>query len=357
MKPLECEIHARHAESSPRITRGMTLVEVLVVIAIIGVLAGFLLPAVQVAREASRRSACQSNLRQLALASLQHEHAQGILPTGGWGGWWVGDPDRGFGQKQTGGWAFNVLPFIEQTALRDLGTGMQDAQAKADQIAIRLATPVPTFTCPSRRSSGLSTYVKSNNFFVTAVPDTISRKPSSITRGDYAGNMGSGIPPFNYRSGFSPQPALFIDQMATEDLWTQTCGPPPDGTIFRRSRIRMRDVIDGTSCTYLLGEKYLDPVKMNNGTDEGDDQSLYSGHDRDSVRVGCVAPYQDVANFDPYTLYPSTDADAKAIVFGSSHPGSCGMAMVDGSVRTTDYGIEASVHQGLAARNDGQVGR
>jgi hypothetical protein len=332
----------------------MTLVEVLVVIAIIGVLVGFLLPAVQMTREAARRSACNSNLRQLALGSLQHEHAHGFLPSGGWGGWWVGDPDRGFDQKQTGGWAFNLLPFVEQAAMRDLGTGMQDAQAKADKISIRLATPVPTFTCVSRRASGLWPYVKANSFFVTAVPDTISRRPASVARGDYAGNMGSGVPPHNYRSGYSPQPALYIDQVATEELWTQVCGPPPDGTIFRRSRIRLRDVTDGTTCTYLFGEKYIDPVRMKDGSDEGDDQTMYSGHDRDSLRVGCVAPYQDLANFDPYFIYPSGDTDAKAIAFGSAHPSTCGMAMVDGSVRTTDYQIAPLVHQGLAARNDGQ---
>lgn len=341
----------------PALRRGLTLVEVLVVISIIGVLIGFLLPAVQIAREAARRSVCQSNLKQLALGSLQHEHAHGCLPSGGWGGWWVGDPDRGFDQKQTGGWVFNLLPFIEQTPLHDLGLGLQDAQAKADQIAIRLATPVPTLTCVSRRALRLWPYPKANSFYVTAVPDTIQRKPTAVARGDYAGNMGSGVPPYNYRSGYAPQPALLVDQMATEAMWTATCGPSPDGTIFRRSRIRLRDITDGTTCTYLLGEKYIDPVKMNDGTDEGDDQSLYSGHDRDSLRVGCVAPYQDVANFDPYSLYPSSDTDAKAIVFGSAHPGSCGMAMVDGSVRTTDYGITAAVHQNLASRNDGQVGR
>jgi prepilin-type processing-associated H-X9-DG protein len=69
-------------------------------------------------------------------------------------------------------------------------------------------------------------------------------------------------------------------------------------------------------------------------------------------------PYPDTRGLDIYSLYPTAaDTDPKPIAFGSAHPGSCGMAMVDGSVRTTDYGIAAAVNQGLASRNDGQVGR
>ena len=96
----------------------MTLVELLVVVAIIATLIGLLLPAVQAARESSRRSKCMANLRQIALACLMHETAQGSLPTGGWGGSWVGDPDRGFDDRQPGGWVFNILDYAEEPALR-----------------------------------------------------------------------------------------------------------------------------------------------------------------------------------------------------------------------------------------------
>ena len=342
---------------------GLTLVELLVVIAIIGVLVGLLLPAVQAAREAARRTSCQSNLKQMALGSLVHEQAYGFLPTGGWGWKWVGDPDRGFDKKQTGGWAFNLLPFVEQQQIRDMGRGLQDASAKADQAVIRLSTPLAIFNCPSRRAASLWPVKSGQQFRVTSVPTVESRRLEKVIRGDYAANMGSGNGPFLYQGGGSESTTQDGDS-ATDQEWIEwyydAFSPPqaPNGVIFRRSMIRQRDIADGTTNTYLLGEKYMDPAAMANGTDEGDDQCLYSGHDRDVVRVGFSPPYPDTRGLDIYSLYPTTaDTDPKPIAFGSAHPGSCGMVMADGSVRTTDYGIAASVHQGLASRNDGQVGR
>ena len=132
---------------------GFTLVEVLVVITIIGVLVALLLPAVQAAREAGRLTQCHNNLRQLGLAFLTHESSQD-LPTGGWGGFWVGDPDRGFDKRQPGGWGYNTLPYIDQVAVHDLGSSRPGHERDyAAQGGLQLATMLlPLCICPTRRA-------------------------------------------------------------------------------------------------------------------------------------------------------------------------------------------------------------
>ena len=102
---------------------GFSLLELLVVIAIIGLLIQMLLPAVQSAREAARNLNCKNNLRQLAMAALNHESTHGHFPSGGWGRLWTGDPDRGIGAKQPGSWCYQLLPYVEQQDLYNWGAG------------------------------------------------------------------------------------------------------------------------------------------------------------------------------------------------------------------------------------------
>jgi len=339
---------------------GLTLVELLVVVAIVGGLLALLLPAVQSAREAARRTRCTGNLRQLALACLAHESTRGFLPTGGWGGAWVGDPDRGFGAKQPGGWAFNVLPYVEEVGLRDSGAGLADTAAKADCAEIRLATPLAVFACPSRRPAATWPLARSKAaLFVVAVPTTVSRRPSAVVRGDYAANMGSGDMANRYRSGGAPSSVMSGDFM-NDAMWQSGYGPPADGVIFRRSRLRLREITDGLSATYLVGEKYVEPGSIATGLSDDDDQCLYSGHDRDVLRTGLEPPSQDRAGFDPVTVSGvagSTNKFPLPIAFGSGHPDSCGMAMADGSVRLVAYAIDAAAHRTAASRNDGTAAR
>src|SRR5690606_25596315 len=136
-KSLTSEKHNRFS----RPLHGFTLVELLVVIAIIGVLIALLLPAVQAAREAGRRAKCQNNLKQLGLALLTHHDVYKQFPGGGWGHRWVGVPDRGSGPQQPGSWSYQVLPYLEQTPLHDLGQGASGSAAEV-AISTRLATPL-----------------------------------------------------------------------------------------------------------------------------------------------------------------------------------------------------------------------
>jgi len=93
---------------------GFTLVELLIVIAIIGVLVGLVLSAVQAAREAALRMTCKNNLKQLSLATLNFESAQYRFPAGGWGYQWPGFSDIGGRNGQPGSWNYSILPFMER---------------------------------------------------------------------------------------------------------------------------------------------------------------------------------------------------------------------------------------------------
>ena len=83
-------------------SRGLTLVELLTVIAIISLLIQLVLPAVQAARAAARKTQCKNHLHQLSVGSQLHINAQGYLPSGGWSGAYTADPNRGYGRRQPG---------------------------------------------------------------------------------------------------------------------------------------------------------------------------------------------------------------------------------------------------------------
>ncbi len=162
------------------------------VIAIIGILIGLLLPAINAAREAAQRMQCQNNLKQTGLACINHVSTHGIYPTGGWGFFWTGDPNRGFKEAKPGGWVFNILPFLEFNSLHEMGSnGPSGSAAQMAGATLRCKTPIPALHCPSRRPAKLYPSPWNGTFIAYNANDNDPNN-NVLSRSDYAMNCGSG---------------------------------------------------------------------------------------------------------------------------------------------------------------------
>src|SRR6185312_7384156 len=100
--------------------------------------------------EAARRAQCKNHLRQISLACLNYENANKEFPAGGWGFLWMGDPDRGVGRGQPGGWVFQVTSYLEEESVFQIGRGLPAAQKKTE-LKKQMGAVIPVFNCPSRR--------------------------------------------------------------------------------------------------------------------------------------------------------------------------------------------------------------
>jgi len=341
-------LRLRH-QFSNRPRRAFTLVELLVVIAIIGVLIALLLPAVQAAREAARRTQCQNHLKQIGLGFLNHESAIGGLASGGWGFKWTGDPDGGSGDGQPGGWAFSVLPYMEAGNITHIGQGMSTSDKKAALLQQK-TTPVPFFICPSRRPSELSLGPESSVNADNPVDNLVAKT-------DYAANGGSFAPPDTptlasdgAAIGWEAGPVEGLSCLdtypagCTWNSYTPENVQKLNGAVIPRFPIELRQIEDGTSNTVLVAEKYF--------TSDGegrcsDNNSMYQGYDWDVIRwmdvKDAYLPLND--NSEP-TEYCSKR-------FGSPHPGTIQAVFCDGSVRGISIDVDPEEWQLLGIRNDG----
>jgi prepilin-type N-terminal cleavage/methylation domain-containing protein/prepilin-type processing-associated H-X9-DG protein len=311
-----------------------TLVELLVVIAIIGILIALLLPAVQAAREAARRSQCTNNLKQLALGLHDYHDAYQVLP-----------PSR---IDDGATWATHILPYLEQDAMHESFDYLRPWPDQLNRAQLQVAMAV--FTCPTRRKPMLSIHGDWGNGISAWLP---------YAPGDYTANANKNLPgPCSDYAGVYAHRDIMADGTEYRGcLGLQTgmiltvCNPKnfPDS----KYRVEFSSVLDGLSNTLMLGEKH---VRMNllghgpgttapGGTNDGDN-CIHNGDQAQTT--GRIAGPAHLLARSP------VEGGNPQLRFGSYHPGTCSFAFGDGSVRPLRTSISSTALGELAQRSDGK---
>ncbi|TWT43132.1 DUF1559 domain-containing protein [Botrimarina hoheduenensis] len=220
--------------NTARHSRAFTLVELLVVIAIIGILVALLLPAVQAAREAARRTQCTNQLRQIGLAIQNYHDAKGSFPTG-----------RNATDPYALSWAYFLLPQLEEQAIHDAQVPADRVDAPSNAVAMR--TPIEAYACPSRRSAAADRDFDND--------DASPLVTGAAVLGDYAANAGLEEDMGMEANDFIEENPVGNIFVARNEIDATLAGP-----IFSGSRVTGQQVTDGLSKTLAIGERYLPPA-------------------------------------------------------------------------------------------------
>ena len=303
--------------------RAFTLVELIVVIAIIGVLVALLLPAVQAAREAARRAACQSHLRQLGLALHGFHDSHGIFPASGWTVAGPGNPAGKFV-----GWRAMVLPYLEQTALHGLYDF--DVHWWEGRNLVAAPQPVKIYQCPSvpQRLSVLSAVAKP--------PRPAMTFPRPLAPTDFEALMGVQA---------TIDSALYATALSNRSV------------MFRNSTTRMAEITDGTSLTIVVVECAARPLVYRGRTARFD-----LSNDQGQGWIDSEGPFSlDGANSDgsltgqgPSLTPRAMNATNENEPF-SFHPGGAHFLFADGHVQFINEGVPLLVYAALCTRGAGEV--
>jgi prepilin-type N-terminal cleavage/methylation domain-containing protein len=320
--------------------RAFTLVELLVVIAIIAILIGLLLPAVQKVREASNRSKCQNNLKQIGLAIQNFHDANEFLP-----------PDRIGNDWAT--WAVLLMPYLEESngyrawdLTRRYAEQPVPAAGQPDPVRIL----VRTYFCPSRRTAG-EQFTTEAAFATKPGP---SLTPRSGAPSDYASVAGTANNDGAMKIVEKPQG--LVDGVRVVGKGKFNNSGPGAQILTWKGDFPLSRVIDGTSNTMLVGEKH---IRKNSFQGKNEDRSVYNSQVGNAFRrfVGInPANAADVPNpivptplLQTWAPYPLNQC------FGSAHPGICQFVFADGSVKAIPNNIDLDVLTWLAVPDDGNV--
>ncbi len=314
--------------------RGFTLVELLVVIAIIGVLVALLLPAIQAAREAARRSSCTNNLVQIGLGIHNFHDTYGVIPGGAFARRPSGSPTPADAWRYArfSGWVV-LLPYLEQQAMYDTFNAYADYEHADNVQAEQSTSPHPLWFCPSRRPPSRSTAAFSSNS---------ARQGRHL--GDYAFCGGGEM-----RDGSRSHVHADLISTHSNGMFMMPSAEP-DGRMWQRpGRLTFAQVKDGLSNTIAVGEKRAEEFRDLNG-------NLIDGRSENALQGpnflwGWHSSRNTTSPMNGPILGGWGNYDAN---FGSRHPGGCHFLLGDGSVRFISEDINHDVYQILAARDSGR---
>ncbi|GAB4127139.1 DUF1559 domain-containing protein [Thermopirellula anaerolimosa] len=316
---------------------GFTLVELLVVIAIIGILIALLLPAVQAAREAARRSQCSNNMKQIALATHNYHDVYKVLPPG--------KITLATGNDTVAGpwltnWAIAILPYIEQKPLYDQ-YNFNVVNEHPNNVAV-VQTYVDAYACPSDLDVNSLETPESANIAVSGI--TLPQ----YRHGSYRAMVGYSLGHKNVTQGGWWDGREYLDGSGNFRMPREWAGVyhVVDNRLKNES---FASVIDGSSNTMAFGELHRPKNKTRRGT--------FWAYSYTSYNASQATPYSGSlqANqwYDVCVPNVPTDNICKR-GWGSFHPGGMNIALVDGSVRFLSTVVDLNIWKAIATAQGGE---